>query len=104
MGPPRDQRTSPSSSWSSQQGACVCRDYDAQRRRAVLGPFGSSGPGVTPVGAGASGLLRVSAAGRVAGFGGSVGPCGTAGKPLAALGLGLTVALRVRFVRAGGAG
>jgi single-strand DNA-binding protein len=40
----------------------------------------------------------------VAGFGCSVGACGTARKPLAALGLGLTAALRVRAVRAGGAG
>ncbi len=33
-----------------------------------------------------------------------VGACGTARKPLASLGLGLAAALRVRFVRAGGAG
>jgi single-strand DNA-binding protein len=37
-------------------------------------------------------------------FGCIVGACGTARKPLASLGLGLTAALRVRFVRAVGAG
>jgi hypothetical protein len=62
-----------------------------------------------PVGSRPGGCWRVAcpslcAAGRVAGFGCSVGASGTARKPLALLGLGLTAALRVRFVRAGGAG
>jgi hypothetical protein len=47
---------------------------------------------------------RCSVAGRVAGCGCSVGACGSARKPLAALGLGLTAALRVRFARVVGAG
>ena len=42
--------------------------------------------------------------GRVAVCGCSVGACGTARKPLASLGLGLTAALRVRAVPAVGAG
>jgi single-strand DNA-binding protein len=40
----------------------------------------------------------------VAGFGCSVGACGTVRKPLASLGHGPGAALRVRAVRAGGAG
>jgi single-strand DNA-binding protein len=43
-------------------------------------------------------------AGRAPAIGCSVGACGTERKPLASLGLGLTAALRVRSVRAGGAG
>src|SRR4051812_26736881 len=104
MEPARDRRTSPSSPWSSRQGACEFRGYGAQRRMVVLGPVGTGLRGVVPVGVGASGVLRVCAAGRVAGCGCSVGACGTARKPLTALGLGLAAALRVRAVRAGGAG
>jgi single-strand DNA-binding protein len=47
---------------------------------------------------------RRSQAVRVAACGCSVGACGTARKPLAALGLGLTSALRVRFAPSVGAG
>src|SRR5215211_218554 len=48
--------------------------------------------------------LRACGAARVAGCGCMVGACGTARKPLASLGLGLAAALRVRAVRAVGAG
>src|SRR5215217_3328284 len=54
--------------------------------------------------AGVSGSLRACGVARVAGCGCMVGACGTARKPLASLGLGLTGALRVRAVPAGGAG
>ena len=54
--------------------------------------------------AGVSVSLRAGGAARVAGCGCMVGACGTARKPLASLGLGLTAALRVRAVRAVGAG
>ena len=45
------------------------------------------------------GAVACSGAGRVAGCGCSVGARGTQRKPLAALGLGLAAALRVRSVR-----
>jgi single-strand DNA-binding protein len=62
-----------------------------------------SGQGhAAPVGVSVS--LRAGGAVRVAGCGCMVGACGTARKPLASLGLGLTAALRVRAVPAGGAG
>src|SRR5215211_5197843 len=54
--------------------------------------------------AGVSVSLRAGGAARVAGCGCMVGACGTARKPLASLGLGLTGALRVRAVPAVGAG
>src|SRR5215207_4638606 len=54
--------------------------------------------------AGVSVSLRAGGAGRVAGCGRMVGARGAARQPPAALGLGLTGALRVRAVRAGGAG
>src|SRR5215211_6162549 len=54
--------------------------------------------------AGVSVSLRACGAARVAVCGCMVGACGTARKPLASLGLGLTAALRVRAVRAVGAG
>src|SRR5215207_4185049 len=53
---------------------------------------------------GVSVSLRAGGAARVAGCGCMVGACGTARKPLALLGLGLAAALRVRAVRAVGAG
>src|SRR4051794_1579419 len=104
MEPARDQRTSPPSPWSSQN-----RTHATAAGTARNGEWRFSVPpalagGVVSVGVGASGVLRVCAAGRVAGCGCSVGACGTARKPLAALGLGLAAALRVRAVRAGGAG
>src|SRR5215210_3296334 len=54
--------------------------------------------------AGVSVSLRACGTVRVAVFGCMVGACGTARKPLASLGLGLTAALRVRAVPAVGAG
>src|SRR5215213_6036980 len=57
-----------------------------------------------PGAAGVSVSLRAGGAARVAGCGCMFGACGTARKPLASLGLGLTAALRVRTVRAVGAG
>jgi hypothetical protein len=58
--------------------------------------------GVAPVGPSVS--TAASEAGRVPAIGCIVGAFGTARKPLASLGLGLTAALRVRCVRAVGAG
>ena len=75
--------------------------------RPVCGPCSRSRHVVPAAGCGparASVSAATAQAGRVPAIGCIVGACGTARKPLASLGLGLTAALRVRFVRAVGAG
>src|SRR3954447_8328360 len=96
----RDQRTSPSIAAGRPRRTRerrTCRIHSAALR---FDRFGGVGRSARSIGGGVSCVVLMARGGRVAVWGCSVGACGTARKPLAALGLGLTAALRVRAVRA----
>src|SRR4051812_40620363 len=101
---PRDQRTSPTRTFGGPPSRREDGAGGAQPGWIGFGSAGADGRQSQWTDRGGSRALRNARAGRVAVCGCSVGAGGTARKPLAALGLGLTAALRVRAVRAVGAG